>query len=323
VALLPGVETALGDLRARGLRVGLASNCGRDYLSIAMHELGLERWVEEARCLASSGVQNKADMVTDLLLTFATRRAVMVGDRAADRDAAWTNGIPHIHLARGYATAGEVVEAEATIEGMDELLPRLDGRRRWIRAELEALALPARASVIGVGGDVGSGKTLFAQDLAALLREQGRRARVVALEEFVRREPQRLEDATEDTSTLNAYLNARYDLQGLVEGVLSKHRRDAAAAAAPPEVLLLEGDWLTHPRLFTTLDRLLWLEIPASLGLRRLAGRDARLAAPGALDEFRETREPMQRLLMRLYPPQARATRILDAGNALGLPPAG
>ena len=51
--------------------------------------------------------------IAELLERFATRSALMVGDRSSDRDAAWANGLPHAHLLRGYAAATEVVEAEA------------------------------------------------------------------------------------------------------------------------------------------------------------------------------------------------------------------
>src|SRR5690606_23576210 len=90
--LLPGVREALVTLRERGVRLGIASNCGKTYLRAAMETLGLSEWIEEARCLDSVGVTTKTDMVRDLLWTFATRSVVMVGDRRGDRDAAHANG---------------------------------------------------------------------------------------------------------------------------------------------------------------------------------------------------------------------------------------
>ena len=177
-ALLPGVAGALETLSEAGIRLGIASNCGRSYLDAMMSGLGLSRWVAEARCLDSPGVRDKADMVEDLLHTFETRSAVMVGDRVGDRNAAWANGLPHVHLTRGFAPRGEEFECEATLEGLDELVPLLERRAAWLEGALQALALDERASRVHVVGPMLSGKTLLTRDLASALRRSGRSVRV-------------------------------------------------------------------------------------------------------------------------------------------------
>ena len=163
---LPGVFEALAELRAAGVRTGIASNCSQSYLDVMMDELGLKEWIEEGRCLDTPGIANKADMIEDLLLAFGTRRAAFVGDREGDRDAAWANGVPHVHLARGYAAVGETVAAEAVIEGMDELVPRLRRRQQWV-ADLCQRFAPEPGRPLGITGGPASGKTLLAQELAA------------------------------------------------------------------------------------------------------------------------------------------------------------
>src|SRR3982751_654182 len=40
-ALIPGVEAMLTELKSRGVRMGVASNCGQAYLDSMMNELGL------------------------------------------------------------------------------------------------------------------------------------------------------------------------------------------------------------------------------------------------------------------------------------------
>ncbi|MCP5021730.1 MAG: HAD family hydrolase, partial [bacterium] len=102
LGLLPGVQETLGDLQDRGVAMGVASNCSQSYLDTMMEAGGLNRWIQEGRCLETPGVRNKADMIEELLILFQTRSAIMVGDRAADRLAAWSNGLPHVHLTRGY-----------------------------------------------------------------------------------------------------------------------------------------------------------------------------------------------------------------------------
>lgn len=167
--LLAGVEETLTELAARGVRLGIASNCAPEYLELMLTRAGLERWIEEGRCLASPGVRDKADMVEDLLHTFGTRSAVMVGDRAGDRDAAWANGLPHVHIPRGYCGGGDDgVEAEAVLAGMEELVPACMARAQTLRDLGERLDGARRVVVTGLPF---AGRSGLAEELAAVLVE--------------------------------------------------------------------------------------------------------------------------------------------------------
>ncbi len=174
-ALLPGVLETLTALRGRGVRLAIASNCGRTYLDAMLTRLPLGELVHEARCLDSAGVATKADMLADVLEVFGTRSAVMVGDRGADAQAGHANGLPCVHLADGFAPAGETVACEATLDGLGGLIQRLEGRTRWIEgvlADLGALS-PGPPTSIGVTGRRAAGKTLFARDAGRILAARG------------------------------------------------------------------------------------------------------------------------------------------------------
>jgi len=301
-APLPGVVETLAALRERGARIGIASNCGRGYLEAMMHGLGLERWVEEGRCLDSRGVSCKADMVEDLLATFGTRSAVFVGDRSGDRDAAWANGLPHVHLARGYAAEGERVEAEATIEGMDALCALLERRDAELAQLWRALDVP-RGARIAVGGTLASGKSLVARDLARLAQAHGARARVVDIEDYRSGEPRGPADPLADA----------YDLERLEQEVLAPR----ASGAADAELLLVDGPYLVHPRLAARFDRLVWCDARETVRLRRILGRDARRAGPEPLMRARSVTLPLERAFRERYPPEATGARVLDLSNPL------
>ena len=337
-ALLPGVEETLETLRERSVKLGIASNCGQDYLDAMMKGLGLERWIEEARCLDSPGARSKAGMIGDLVEAFGTRAAVMVGDRLGDRDAAWENGLPHVHLSRGFAQPGEEVPCEATIDELLQLVPRLERRARWIESALVASGFlgsgPARfrsaGGTLGITGHSGSGKSLFARDCAALLAAHGVRSAILGIDSFPRN------GITEEDLTSTGFwsidrplehLERAYDLESLARDVLAPHRRGEPVQVerhgvrigiAADDVLLLHGSFLLHPRLREQLDRVIHLEVSEGQSLRRIAGRDARRRGPESLLAVRRHHLPTQRAFDELVKPSEHADLVLDAENALG-----
>lgn len=94
--LYPGIRELLGHLRQLGVRVALASNCRSRYFSAVCDGLGLRDLSDWQFCLDSNGGCCKAEMVEFALEAAGTRRAVMVGDREPDQEAARAAGIPFI-----------------------------------------------------------------------------------------------------------------------------------------------------------------------------------------------------------------------------------
>jgi phosphoglycolate phosphatase-like HAD superfamily hydrolase len=319
MGLLPGVEGTLTELARRGVRMGIASNCGRGYLATMVDGLGLARWIAEPRCLDSPGVADKADMIEDILLTFGTRSAVFVGDRSSDRDAAWANGLPHVHLSRGYAALGEDAGAEAAVPGLDRLVPRLLARARWIERTLAQLELPSGPCVLGVTGAPAAGKSLFARDLAGALSATGRPAVVVELARF-RRDAR----AAPAASPLER-VDGEYDLAGLESELLAPalagagalvERGGAPLAVPAGATVVLAGCALLHPRIARDLARVVHLAVAAEVLERRLAGRARGAGGLAALAAAREELGAYQELAA-VCPPAAVAL-VLDASNALG-----
>lgn len=330
-ALLPGVRETLEELRARGLRLGIASNCGKGYLHTMLHELGLATWIHAARCLDSPRVTNKASMVHDLLEEFGTRSAVMVGDRSGDRDAAWENGIPHVHYARGFEPAGGAVEAEGQIDEMGLLVGVLERRAREIDALIDAMALaegaPPRA--VAVTGHSGSGKTFFARDLARRWSERGVAAAVVPFDAFLRAERPEV-DLTRTAFVPGEHaldhVRAAFDVEELLERVLVPHargeavafERDGVAVRAPKgSTLIVEGLFLLHPDLRARFDRVVHLEADERVLLRRIAGRDAWTRGSDGVLLVRRHHLPMQRAFDERFPPRSNGAFVVRADDAL------
>lgn len=305
--LLPGVTEALEALRADGVRVGVASNCSGAYLEQMMRGLGLEQWVEEPRCLDSPGIRDKADMVEDLLLTFGTRHAVMVGDRTGDRDAAWANGIPHVHLARGYAARGEEVDAEGCIPGMDALVPLLEERRARAEGLLEALEVPGRAARVLVTGLPFSGARALAEDLTQALRASGRSAACVDGSAWLRREGLHAEGRLEQGPL--AAVAAALDLAAADAALSAPLEAGAARVVACPFGL--------HPALLTPADRIVWVEASAEVRLRRAMGELGRFQGLAALEQELQARSRLTEALLRAFPPSRLTHLQVDCTDAL------
>ncbi|MCK6447089.1 MAG: HAD hydrolase-like protein [Planctomycetes bacterium] len=320
-AFMPGARDALVELRRRGLKLGIASNCAMGYLKRMQEELGLSELVDAARCLDSPRVHTKSDMVRDLLELFETRSAVMVGDRSPDAEAAHANGLPHVHLAQGLAEAGETIEFEAQLFDLAELVPLLERRGAWIEdALMRARVLDASksklcATTLGVTGRLLAGKSIFARDVAKLLRARRIPCAVVALEDYLLGAP------AGELSPLE-HVQATFDLDGLIETVIQPHRRGEPVVTRAGEVLpgdgllILQGLFLTHPRLRGVLERVLSLELDEAVALRRLAAREG---DPEILIRARRTSLPVQRAFDEAFPPSQRADLVLPAENPLGL----
>jgi len=334
-ALLPGVAETLSALRERGAKLGIASNCGQDYLDAMMNGLGLARWIHEARCLDSPGARTKAAMVGDLVEAFGTRSAVMVGDRLGDRDSAWENGLPHVHYSRGFAAADEPVPCEATIDDMGELVPRLERRTGWIEEALSKLGFSKAArsgapKSLGITGHSGSGKTIFARDCERILRAWGGSGAVVSVDDFLK--PGITEEELASTGFYSVdrpleHLEHAFDVDALVTQVIDPHARGKSVSLERGEkrieiprgaVLILQGLFLLHPRVRPSIERAIHLEVSEGQSLRRVAGRDARRQGPESLLRVRRHYLPIQRAFDEAVLPQESADLVLDAENALG-----
>lgn len=319
---MPDARETVRFLRDQGLAIGIASNCQQSYLDHMLDALELRPLVRGAYCRESPGIESKGDMLARLLADFGTRSALMVGDRSSDRDAAWENGLPHVHCEFGFAQGDEAVEAEGRIGALRELPDLLRRRGRWIARGLERVRAFARPGMrIGVTGGPAAGKTFFARDAARLLTERGIPAAAVALSAFA--SGNGLDASSADPLELGV------DLARLARELLHPHEEGRAVPLAAPDllgqtevpagaVLLLEGPYLLGAKLRTGLDRLIHLDLPETVSWRRLQGRDGRGTGSPALDHARETALPLQRALERRFPPRASADLVLDGTNPLG-----
>jgi phosphoglycolate phosphatase-like HAD superfamily hydrolase len=123
-AMYPGARALLDELHLAGVRLALASNCGRRYLDGFVASFGLRDIVQEAYCAETPGIGSKTDMLREILAVVPARRAVMVGDRDGDRQAARANRIAFVLFTGGFSAppASDGDGAAATFEELRALL---------------------------------------------------------------------------------------------------------------------------------------------------------------------------------------------------------
>jgi len=298
VPAMPGAREVVRALHARGAALAIASNCQGPYLDHMLDGLGLRRLVVAAFCRDTPGVVSKADMVRQILERLGTRSAVMVGDRSSDRDAAWMNGIPHVHCAFGFAQGDEEVDAEGRIAALAELPRLLEGRARWLGAALARIGVPSAAvRTVGITGPPASGKTLLARDAARLLVAQGVPAAALALGGTGA--------GGVGAESWERALGPRRRAGGELD---LEHGDLLGARTVPPEaVLFLEGPGLVRFRARLGLDRVLELELAPAVAARRRRGA----ARPGPALFLPDQDAPGE---------PGGADLVLEASNPLGAP---
>lgn len=132
--VLPGIEDLLDDLRARGVRIALATAKPRPQAVMTLEHFGLApRFDAVAGSRADTHSMPKSEIIADALAQLDhpnPAEVVMVGDRHHDMEAAHANGVRAIGVRWGFGPDGELEAAGAdyvvdTIDDLHTLLVRL------------------------------------------------------------------------------------------------------------------------------------------------------------------------------------------------------
>jgi uridine kinase len=169
-----------------------------------------------------------------------------------------------------------------------------DEVRRWF---------PAGRVIVGVDGIDGSGKTVFADSLAQVFREDGSTVFRASMDDFHRprseryamgrRSPEGFYRDSYDEATLRRVLIDPFRDAPQTSGStgfqlaafdLERDRSlDARwTTAGIDAVLIVEGIFLQRPSLAEIWDSVIWLEVPWEIAYARMAGRDGTDPDPDA-----------------------------------------
>ena len=166
---------------------------------------------------------------------------------------------------------------------------------------------PGRPLLVGVDGVVGSGKSTFARELVAGLRERGRPAMHLDSDGFHHVRVVRQAGADQ----ARGYYDHAYDLDALADRVLRPLRAggslevatrvhdletdevvaDETAVVDPAAVVVFDCTFLQRDGLRDLWDEVVWLDAPRAAALRRGVSRDAlRLGGQDAAEAAYEAR---------------------------------
>lgn len=121
--LYEGVEKLLVALEEKGYRMAVCSNGTRAYIDYILKTQNIERFF--VRVVSADVPGGKTRCLGELISSEDISRAVMVGDRYHDMEAASSNDIPFIGAAYGFGTE-EVKGAEYVAERPGDILRLLE-----------------------------------------------------------------------------------------------------------------------------------------------------------------------------------------------------
>ncbi|MCA8910102.1 MAG: HAD family hydrolase [Planctomycetes bacterium] len=119
--LFEGARDVLADLKARGLKLLLVSNCSQDYIDAVCETFALDELLDfRAAAGRSEDVSKPGELQRGLNETNA-KTGVMVGDRIHDGEAAQATGLWFVGCTYGYGPREELAGADALIDDIREL----------------------------------------------------------------------------------------------------------------------------------------------------------------------------------------------------------
>lgn len=120
-----GVAEVFALLKNKGYKLVLYSNCSRAYMEAALDVLGIRENIDYAECVKDHGLA-KPNLLAKILKMYKDCKAVVVGDRVHDVEAARDNHIPCIGALYGFGKKEELKEAEYVLKSIKELPDVLD-----------------------------------------------------------------------------------------------------------------------------------------------------------------------------------------------------
>lgn len=119
--LYPHVEEIFGFLKEKGCSIFIASNGLSDYLQAIVTYYKLDQWVTETFSIEQIDSLDKSVLVQTILSTYQLNKAVVVGDRLSDLNAAKANGLAAVGCRFDFSQEEELAQADFVINSLNDL----------------------------------------------------------------------------------------------------------------------------------------------------------------------------------------------------------
>ncbi len=319
--LFDGVREALEELVGLGFDLAVCSNGRPDYVDGILSACGIRGLFRAVQ--GNETQRTKSENLKRLLDETGRPWAVMVGDRFHDFEAARDSAVPSIGAGYGYG-GDEVGAADFRAGSPGEVVDQVT--RCAVFMEIDERL--GRSRFIGLNGIDNSGKTEFADALAAYLRSRGREVELIHLDDFHNPRAVRRQGADE----LDAYIRNAFDFGRLERELLAPARaggrvdvdlpvldleRDAFTERrhyriGPDTVVIVEGTLLFREPIDGYLDLRVFLDVEFDEALRRAERRDVPRYGPEFLERYRRKYFPVQRWYMATHRPAERCDVLID-----------
>lgn len=118
-----GTLEMLEGLKEKGYRTAICSNSSERYIRMVLSAIKIEHLIDEIQPLVKG--MRKDETLGLLLKRLAPEKAIMVGDRVYDKEAARSNGLPFIGCLYGFRS-DEVADADEAVTCAAEILDAVE-----------------------------------------------------------------------------------------------------------------------------------------------------------------------------------------------------
>lgn len=119
-----GVAEVMDELKKKGWKLYIVSNCQLGYVEACMAQCGIEDYILDHLCFGETG-KRKGETIRMLMERNGLSEAVYVGDTEGDMEASREAGIPFIYAAYGF---GDVKDPDYSIDSFRSLPELLESR---------------------------------------------------------------------------------------------------------------------------------------------------------------------------------------------------